>query len=60
LFSNAIMADRNTSSDKAVVRCGEHKISITKVAENPGKEVTSDMVGTRVGGRKGYMMVRIA
>jgi len=59
LFSNAIMADRNTSSDKAVVRCGEHKISITKVAENPGKEVTRDMVGTMIGGRKGYVTTRI-
>jgi putative phage-type endonuclease len=59
LFSNAIMADRNTSSDKAVVRCGDHKISITRVAENLGKEVTPDMVGTKIGGRKGYVTTRI-
>jgi putative phage-type endonuclease len=60
LFSSAIMADRNTSSDKAVVRCGDHKVSITKVADNPGKEVTPDMVGTRVGSRKGYTVVRVS
>jgi hypothetical protein len=54
------MAGQNTSSDKAVVRCGEHKMMISKVAENPGKEVTPDMVGTMVGARKGYQTVRIS
>ena len=54
------MALLNTSSDKAVVRCGERKMSITKVAENPGKEVTRDMVGTMIGGRKGYVTTRIS
>jgi len=56
----AEMATRNTSQDKAVVRCGDHKMSISTVAENPGKVVTPEMVGTRIQPRKGYQTVRIS
>ena len=60
LKASEAMALLNTSSDKAVVRCGERKMSISKVADNPGKTVTQDMVGTMVGARKGYQAVRIS
>lgn len=50
----------NTSKDKASVKCGEHKMSISVVADNPGKEITADMVGTVTGKRSGYTSVRIS
>lgn len=34
------------------------KLSLTQVADNPGKEVTPDMVGTIIGARKGYRLFR--
>ena len=37
------------------VVCGEWKMGISKVADSPGKEVTPDMVGTRIGARKGHV-----
>ena len=50
----------NTSQDKASVKCGDHKMSISNVPSNPGKEITPDMVGTMTGKRSGYTTVRIA
>ncbi len=50
----------NTSQDKAVVKCGEHKMSISVVTDNPGTVITQDMVGTVTGKRKGYVNVRIS
>ena len=49
----------NTSQDKASVKCGEYKMSISNVPSNPGKEITPDMVGTMTGKRSGYTTVRI-
>ena len=60
LKASEAMALLNMSSDKAVVRCGERKMSISRVADNPGKAVTQDMVGTMVGARKGYQTVRVS
>jgi len=60
LKASEAMARLNTATDKAIVRCGERKMSITKVADNPGKVVTQEMVGTMVGSRKGYPLVRIS
>lgn len=37
------------------VTCGDWTVSISKVADNAGREVTPDMVGTRIGARKGYL-----
>lgn len=54
------MAGQNTSSEKAIVRCGKYKMSVTPVAANPGKPVTEDMVGTMINPRKGYQLVRIS
>jgi predicted phage-related endonuclease len=54
------MAGINDRGSKAVVRCGPYKMSLTLVDDNPGKLVTPDMVGTHVGGRKGYLLPRIS
>jgi putative phage-type endonuclease len=50
----------NQNTEKAIVRCGDHKMSITTVAPNFGTEVTQDMVGTRINTRRGYQTVRIS
>lgn len=50
----------NTTADKAVVKCGERKMTVTKIAPNPGKIVTEEMLGTYIGARKGYPLVRIS
>ena len=50
----------NTSKDKASVKCGEYKMSISTVADNPGKVITQDMVGTVTGKRSGYTRVVIS
>ena len=60
LKAKAKMEGTNTSLDKAVVRCGEYKMSITKVADNPGIEVTPEMIGTRINIRSGYQKVTIS
>lgn len=50
----------NTSKDKAAVKCGDHKMSISKVADNPGKVVTPEMIGEVIGKRSGYTRVTIS
>ncbi len=50
----------NQNAEKAVLRCGDRKLTITTVAPNFGTEVTQEMVGTRINTRKGYQMVRIS
>lgn len=59
IMTKGALERSNANTEKAKITCGEHKMSIYKVAANPGKEVTEDMVGTFVGGRKGYQGVRI-
>lgn len=49
----------NHNTEKAIIRCGENKITITTVEPNFGTEVTQEMVGTRINTRRGYQMVRI-
>lgn len=60
LLAKEKMSGANTALEKAVIRCGDHKMSITTVAPNFGTEVTPDMVGTRINTRKGYQLVRIS
>lgn len=50
----------NTSKDKAIAKCGDYKMSISVVADNPGKVITPDMVGTLTGKRTGYTRVTIS
>ena len=40
--------------DAAIAKAGVYKVSAAQILENIGKVVTQDMVGTYVGGRKGY------
>lgn len=49
----------NDRATKAQVKCGSFVVSLTEIADNPGKLVTADMVGTHVNGRKGYMRVTV-
>ncbi len=50
------VVDAGEGNDTGVkVTCGEWKVSVSKIAENIGKEITPDMVGERVGARKGYL-----
>lgn len=58
--AEAEMRGSNEDSKKAVMRAGRYRMSLTRVEDSPGKLVTTDMVGERVGGRKGYLMSRFA
>lgn len=60
LLAKERMDGANTKLEKAVVRCGEHKMSISTVAPNFGTKITEDMVGTIIGTRKGYQRVSIS
>jgi putative phage-type endonuclease len=52
------MHGQNEPWKKAVVSAGRMRVTFTSVDENPGKLVTPEMVGTHVGGKKGYLMMR--
>lgn len=54
------MEGSNSSLDRAIIRCGDHKMSITTVAANDGIEVTPDMVGTRINTRSSYKKVTVS
>lgn len=45
---------------KVVARAPGYKISLTPVADSPPKLVTAEMVGTSIGGRKGYLRTTIS
>lgn len=52
--------DAGAGNDTAVkVVCGDWRMSVSKVAENLGKEITPEMLGTRMGARKGYLTTRL-
>jgi putative phage-type endonuclease len=59
MLAKTAMEGSNAQTEKAKVACGDHKMSIYKVAANPGTEITEEMVGTVIGQRKGYQGVRI-
>jgi len=50
----------NTSKDKAIAKCGDYKLSVSVIEDNPGKIITPDMVGTYTGKRSGYTRVSIS
>lgn len=41
------------------VTCGDWSVALSKVADNPGKEITADMVGERVGVRRGFLRTQL-
>ena len=48
--------DAGEGNDESVrVTCGIWSVSISKVPDNPGKEITPDMVGEKIGARRGYL-----
>ena len=54
------MKKMNTSQEKAVVKCGDHKMSISTVKGSVGTEITAEMVGTFYGARTGYKRVTVS
>ena len=54
------MGKMNTSQDKAVVKCGDHKLSISTIKASVGTEITPDMIGGFYGARSGYKKVTVS
>lgn len=54
------MKKHNTSQEKAVVKCGEHKMSISTVKASAGTEITAEMVGQFYGTRASYKRVTVS
>ena len=54
------MAKMNTSQEKAVVKCGDHKMSIATVKGSAGTEITAEMIGKFYGARTGYKRVTVS
>lgn len=54
------LAVSNGDKDKPVIRCGDHKMSVSFVQKNPGKVVTPEMVGTYINAREGYTTARVS
>jgi len=60
MMTQKALRGTNASQEKAVVKAGEYKMSISTVAPNFGTLVTQEMVGTSINTRKGYQTVRIS
>ena len=54
------MGKMNTSQEKAVVKCGDHKLSISTIKASVGTEITPDMIGGFYGARSGYKKVTVS
>lgn len=54
------MGKMNTSQEKAVVKCGNHKMSISTVKASVGTEITTEMIGNFYGARSGYKKVTVS
>jgi putative phage-type endonuclease len=54
------MKKMNTSQDKAVVKCGDHKLSISTIKASAGTEITAEMIGNFYGARSGYKKVTVS
>lgn len=55
------VVDAGEGNDEGVkVVCGDYRVSIAKIPENIGKEITAQMVGERVGARKGYLRAALS
>jgi len=54
------MQKHNTSQEKAIVKCGEHKLSISTVKGSMGTRITEDMVGNYYGARTGYKKLTVS
>jgi putative phage-type endonuclease len=54
------MKKHNTSQDRAVVKCGDRKLSISTVKASVGTEITEQMIGEFYGARSGYKKVTVS
>jgi putative phage-type endonuclease len=54
------MKKHNTSQDKAVVKCGDRKLSISTVKASVGTEITAQMIGSFYGARSGYKKLTVS
>ncbi len=54
------MKKHNTSQEKAIVKCGDYKMSISTVKGSAGTEITAEMVGQFYGARTGYKRVTVS
>jgi len=54
------MKKMNTSQEKAVVKCGDHKLSISTIKASVGTEITAEMIGNFYGARSGYKKVTVS
>ena len=54
------MGKMNTSQDKAIVKCGDHKLSISTIKASVGTEITAEMIGNFYGARSGYKKVTVS
>jgi putative phage-type endonuclease len=54
------MKKHNTSQDKAVVKCGDRKLSISTVKASVGTEITEQMIGSFYGARSGYKKLTVS
>ena len=54
------MKKMNTSQDKAIVKCGDHKLSISTIKASVGTEITAEMIGNFYGARSGYKKVTVS
>lgn len=51
-----LVVDAGEGNDVGVkVTCADWRVSISKIADSLGKDVTQDMVGTKIGARKGHL-----
>lgn len=50
----------NADDEKIIATCGAFKMTVSRVAANPGKIVDESMIGTVVGARRGYDRVTIS
>lgn len=50
----------NDTIEKAVISTGGLKCTVSKIADNPGKEITAEMVGEIVGARNGYYRLTVS
>lgn len=52
--------DAGEGNDTCVATCMDWKMKVVKIADNPGREITTDMVGDCVGAKKGHNRIYLS
>lgn len=60
LLHHLIAEGKGFADQKCVALCGTFKVTVSKIAENAGKLVTPEMVGTHVGGKAAHIRTTIS